>query len=96
VAIQAAREGVSQLRLAQDESAYRAIRSGVVANTESFATSVGRESLLDPVAVPGYDDAGSRVSMEVSGRAISLVPFLQLTITERAFGPIERFEGDQP
>jgi hypothetical protein len=96
VAIQAAREGVSQLRLAQDEAVYRDIRDDVVANTESFATTVGREALIDPVATPSYDDEAGRVGMQVRGRVITLVPFLDLTTTERAFGPVERFEGDGP
>ncbi|WP_346767636.1 TadE family protein [Knoellia koreensis] len=96
VAIQAAREGVSQLRLAQDAAVYQNISGGVADNTESFATTVGREALLDPVATPSYDEQAGRVSMTVRGHAITLVPFLQLNITETAHGPVERFEGDQP
>ena len=40
VATQAAREGVSQLRLAADRDSYDQIRDAVVANTERFAGSV--------------------------------------------------------
>ena len=31
--------------------------------------------------------------MKVEGRVISLVPGLNLTVTEEAEGPVERFEG---
>ena len=94
VAIQAAREGVSQLRLAQTEDVYRDIRADVVRNTESYALSVGREALLDPQAVPRYFDAEGRVSMDVRGDVITSVPGLQLTATAHAEGAVERFAPD--
>ena len=94
VALQAAREGVSQLRLAQDQATYDNIRPGVVSNTEQFAIEVGREALLDPIATPSYDDDAGRVQMTVTGRVITLVPGLDLTVTQSAEGPVERFEGD--
>jgi Flp pilus assembly protein TadG len=96
VAIQAAREGVSQLRLAQDYDTYRDVRGRIVANTENFATSVGREALLDPVATPGYRDDTGRVSMEVRGGVISLVPGLHLEASATAEGAVERFEPEFP
>lgn len=94
VAIQSAREGVSQLRLAPDRTTFDDIRRQVSDNTERFAVSVGREALLDPVATATYDEAGGRVSMEVTGRVITLVPGLDLTVTSTAYGPVERFEGN--
>jgi Flp pilus assembly protein TadG len=93
VAIQSAREGVSQLRLAQDRATYDDIRPGVVSNTEQFATSIGHEALIDPVATAGYDDQNARARMTVTGRVITLVPGLNLTVTEFAEGPVERFSG---
>jgi Flp pilus assembly protein TadG len=95
VAIQSAREGVSQLRLAQDEATYRDIRAGVKSNTEQFATAVGREALIDPLATSSYDPDLGRVRMKVEGKVISLIPGLNLTVTEEAEGPVERFEGAQ-
>jgi Flp pilus assembly protein TadG len=92
VAIQSAREGVSQLRLAQDAGMYADIRDHVVQNTERFATQVGREALLDPRAVPSYDEVAGRVSMEVHGDVITLVPFMTLSVHERAEGSVERFQ----
>jgi hypothetical protein len=93
VAIQSAREGVSQLRLAQNETTYLDIRSGVKDNTENFATVVGREALIDPLATPSYDAENGRVRMKVQGKVISLLPWLDLTVTEEAEGPVERFES---
>lgn len=93
VAIQSAREGVSQLRLAQDQATFDSISPGVVGNTEDFATSVGREALIDPQATPTYDEAAGRATMTVRGRVITLVPFLDLSVTETAEGPVERFAG---
>jgi Flp pilus assembly protein TadG len=95
VAIQAAREGVSQLRLAQTEDVYADIRADVVRNTESFALSVGREALLQPKATPRYLDREGRVEMDVQGDVITLVPGLQLRATAHAEGAIERFDPDQ-
>jgi hypothetical protein len=96
VALSAAREGVSQLRLAPDAGTYTQISGTVVANTEQFATAVGRESLLNPQATPTYDEATGRVSMTVTGSVISLWPGATLTVTQQAFGEVERFEADVP
>ena len=95
VAIQAAREGVSQLRLAQTADVYADIRGDVTRNTESYALSVGREALLNPVATPSYDEGAGRVTMDVRGDVITLVPGLQLRATAHAEGAVERFEPDQ-
>ncbi len=96
VAIQAAREGVSQLRLAQDAATYQDVRGRIVQNTENFATSVGREALLDPQATASYDEVDGRVTMEVRGGVISLVPGLHLEASAVAEGAVERFEPELP
>lgn len=94
VAEQAAREGVSQLRLAQDAVVAGSIREDVRRGVEAYASTVGRETLLSPRAETTYDAAAGNVSVTVSGQVISLVPGLDLTVTQRVFGEIERFEGD--
>jgi Flp pilus assembly protein TadG len=96
VALSAAREGVSQLRLAPDAGTYAQIKGPVTANTEQFARAVGRESLLDPQATPGYDADAGRVSMTVTGSVITLWPGPALTVTQQAFGQVERFQADVP
>lgn len=94
VAMQAAREGVSHLRLAQTEDVYRDMKADVVDYVESYAVNVGRETLLDPEAVASYDEVEGRVGMRVTGGVMSLVPGIDLSVTQEAFGPVERFRGD--
>lgn len=97
VAQQAAREGVSSLRLAQTPELSSAVQNDVQTAVENYARAVGRESLLDPEATATYDaDDSGKVSVTVKGKVISLVPGLTLTVTQRVSGEIERFEGDTP
>src|SRR3954454_22309392 len=74
VALPAAREGVSQLRLVQDEATAQDMKDDVERNIETYAVTVGRQSLLSPDARATYDDEGARVSMTVTGDTVSLVP----------------------
>lgn len=92
VALQAAREGVSQLRLAQTEQDYNSIRGGVLDNVRAFASHVGSGALDRPGVVPTYDDTAGRVNVVVTGQTISLVPFLTFHVTEQASGQVERFQ----
>lgn len=94
VAEQAAREGVSKLRLAQTEGVADDLSADVQTAVEAYATAVGRETLLAPEATTTYDAEGGKVSVTVEGSVITLVPGLDLTVTQRVFGEIERFEGD--
>lgn len=93
VAVQAAREGVSQLRLAEDVETYEAIRDQVVLDTRYFAGQVGRQSLTNPQVETGYDDAAARVQVTVTGEVISLVPGLNLTTSASASGSVERYSA---
>jgi len=95
VAIQSAREGVSLVRLAQDEAQARDLAPAAEVKAEDFAVAVGRESLLDPVAVADYDAVRGVVEVRVTGRVITLVPGLDLEVSEVASGQVERFEGDR-
>lgn len=95
VAQQAAREGVSTLRLAQTRAVDDAVREDVQASVARYAATVGGETLLRPRVTTTYDVQGSgKVSVTVRGTVVSLVPGLALTVTQRAFGEIERFESD--
>lgn len=95
VAMQAAREGVSQMRLMETQEQYDQHIAAITQHTVEFGANVGRESLLDAKAVPTYDAGRGRVSMVVSGRVISLLPGIDLKVSQVAEGPIERFEADQ-
>lgn len=95
VAEQAAREGVSKLRLAQTEGISDSIRADVQTAVEAYASAVGRETLLDPKATTTYDADDGKVSVTVQGSVITLVPGLDLRVTQRVLGEIERFEGDE-
>jgi Flp pilus assembly protein TadG len=94
VAIQAAREGVSQLRLAQDDVTADAIGGDVRVRTRDFAIAVGRETLTSPKVESTYDGDAGAVSVTVTGQVITLVPGLDLTVTETVRGRVERFEPD--
>ena len=91
VALQSAREGVSQLRLAQDQNAYTQLQPGVAANVQTFASSIGNGALDGPVMTSAYDDAVGSVRVTVKGTTISLIPFATFTVTETARGTVERF-----
>lgn len=95
VAQQAAREGVSQLRLAQDEAVAETVAEDVRSGVEAYARTVGRETLLAPHAESTYDADAGTVSVTVSGRVISLLPGLDLTVRQQVTGEIERFESDE-
>jgi len=98
VALQSAREGVSQLRLLSDAQSVEAARPLVSAHVVQFATALGRESLLRPaVTSRSFVDATGepRVEVTVSGSVISLVPGLHLSTTQRATGAVEHFGADR-
>lgn len=94
VAQQAAREGVSQLRLAQTTQISDGIRDRVQESVERYAQIVGRETLLEPKATTTYDANAGTVSVSVRGTVITLVPGVTLHVTQQVVGQIERFEED--
>lgn len=91
VALQSAREAVSQYRLAQTQAQYDAMKSGVQGTTGEFAAHVGSGALTDVTITPDY--TGDRVTVTVTGKPISLVPGITLHITETASGTVEKFEN---
>jgi Flp pilus assembly protein TadG len=92
VALDSAREGVSQLRLAQTVDACNAQAPRVQAYIATFAHNVGSGALIDPRIDPPVCGSDT-VSVTVRGRAVSLVPGLNLTIAQVANGQIEKFEA---
>jgi Flp pilus assembly protein TadG len=94
VALEAAREGVSTLRLVDETSDIAAAEDRTEHDTEAYATKVGGQSLLTPLATAKYDAASGRVSVKVTGVVVSLVG-LHLPVTRSATGEIERFEQDR-
>jgi Flp pilus assembly protein TadG len=95
VALQAAREGVSELRLVDADDDVAAAQNEIAGRVVRFAGKLGGSSLLDPAATSDYDDGAGRVTVTVTGHAVSLIPGLTLTVTRQADGEIERFEADQ-
>ncbi|WP_432506993.1 TadE family protein [Kineococcus arenarius] len=93
VALEAAREGVAQLRVFPDQQSADAGQPAVEEHVRLFAGTLGRESLLQPEVSTTWQPEQRRVSVQVTGRVISLVPGLELTTTQRAVGTVERFQG---
>ncbi|MGF7238103.1 MAG: TadE/TadG family type IV pilus assembly protein [Frankia sp.] len=95
VALQAAREGVSQLRLVQPTENIAAANRSAQDRTARFARQVGGETLIGTTATSAYNTDGSgRVSVTVEGRTISLLPGVSLHVTQTASGEIEQFDPD--
>ncbi|ONI74484.1 TadE family protein [Kribbella sp. ALI-6-A] len=95
VALNAAQEGVSRLRMVQPTQYSPAIGEKVRADIEAYAQQLGGNSLGDAnVDSPAYNDPEGQVSFTVTGETISLVPGLTLTVSRTATGPIEQFEAD--
>jgi Flp pilus assembly protein TadG len=95
VALQAAREGVSQLRLVQQTDNIDAANQRVQTDTASFARQVGGETLIGANATATYNQNGSgRVQVTVNGRAVSLLPGVTLHVQQTASGEIEQFDAD--
>jgi Flp pilus assembly protein TadG len=91
VAQEAAREGVSRLRLEQTFAEYQGDRAAITRNIEEFADSIGSGALTNVHAEPTYDDADGTVTVTITGTAISLTG-IDLHITETVTGRIERFQ----
>lgn len=89
VALSAAREGVSRLRLAQTEEVFKASYPGVNDSVKRYASTIGSGALNNPRVNSVYGP--DSVTVTVSGTTISLIPFATFTVTQKAHGRIERF-----
>jgi hypothetical protein len=91
VAEQAAREGVSRLRLDQTLSSYAGNHGSIERDVASFAQDIGSGALRVDHVSSAYDDAKGTVTVTVTGTAVSLTG-IDLSITETVTGRIERFQ----
>jgi Flp pilus assembly protein TadG len=95
VALNAAQEGVSRLRLVQPPVYTTAVGETVRADIEAYAQQLGGTTLQNAkVDSPSYNNPEGMVSFTVSGDTVSLVPGLKLHVERSATGPIEQFEAD--
>ncbi len=92
VALSAAREGVSQLRVVPDQATYDSIDGRVLVSTQDYAHKIGGQALLQPHASSEFDDQAGTVTVKVTGHVVSLVPF-HLSVTQEATGSVERFRA---
>jgi len=93
VALQTARDAVSQLRLAKDRPAYDGMTARVHGQSLTFAQQVGSGALTGVDERPSYYQ--DHVLVRVTGHSISLVPGLSIGVSEQATGRWERFEDDR-
>ena len=93
-AMNAAQQGVSELRLIQPE-VYDGQCALIKTNTETYAKKVAGNTLLEPKATCTYDADKGYVSISVEGHAVSLIPGVTFSTTRTADGPIETFEADK-
>lgn len=96
VALQSAREGVSQLRLQQTGDLCTAAQGQVETDTTTYADTVGSGALSDAKAssVCNYVTGGnSTVTVTVGGHAVSLLGF-SLPVNESATGRVEQFQDN--
>jgi Flp pilus assembly protein TadG len=104
VALQAARDGVSQLRLYTSYDDCRSSASHVADNVVRFADAVGKGALTHATVTPACASvdayfAGGRtaetgsaeVTVTVHGRSISLLGF-SFPVTQSASGRVEQFQ----
>ncbi|WP_433157525.1 TadE/TadG family type IV pilus assembly protein [Kribbella sp. CA-247076] len=95
VALNAAQEGVSRLRLVQPPVYNRGVGEQVRQDIQAYAEQLGGTTLRNAkVEPPAYNNPEGMVSFTVTGDTVSLVPGLTLRVKRTATGPIEQFEAD--
>jgi Flp pilus assembly protein TadG len=94
-ALNAAQQGVSELRLIQPQVYSPDMCATFETNTETYAKRIAGNTLLEPKATCTYDAQDGIVSISVEGHAVSLVPGLTFKTKRTATGPIETFEADK-
>lgn len=95
VALNAAQEGVSRLRLVQPPLYTTGLGEQVRADIQSYATQLGGTTLQHAsVPPPSYNNPEGMVSFTVTGETVSLLPGVTFKVSRTATGPIEQFEAD--
>lgn len=95
IALSAAREGVSDVRLFQPDEYTAAVDAALKQRIRSYVAAVGNQTLVEPDPEITYNaDGGGRATVTVSGQAISLLPGIDLTVERSASMEIEQFEPD--
>ena len=94
-AMNAAQQGVSELRLIQPEVYKPDLCAQMETKTETYAKKVAGNTLLEPTAKCTYNADDGYVSISVEGHAVSLIPGVTFSTTRVADGPIETFEADK-
>ena len=95
VALNAAQEGVSRLRLVQPPVYTTGVGEKVRKDIKAYAEQLGGTTLRNTdVEPPSYNNPEGMVSFTVTGDTVSLVPGLTLRVERTATGPIEQFEAD--
>lgn len=95
VALQAARDGVTQLRLDQTADGCEADKPVVVQRVLDFAGQVGSGALTAASVQPQCHyraGGGSTVTVTVTGESISLIGF-SIHVTQSASGRVEQFQN---
>jgi Flp pilus assembly protein TadG len=95
IALSAAREGVSDVRLFQPDKYTAGVEAALKQRIRSYVTTVGNQTLVEPRPEITYNaDGDGRATVTVSGQAISLLPGMDLTVQRSASMEIEQFEPD--
>src|SRR5262245_28460030 len=87
-ALNAAQQGVSELRLIQPQVYSNALGEKVRVNTETYAKRIAGNTLLDAKATYGYDPNHGIASVSVEGHTVSLIPGVTFSTKRTATGPI--------
>lgn len=95
IALSAAREGVSDVRLFQPDEYTAGVDAALKQRIRTYVTTVGNQTLVEPRPEITYNaDGDGRATVTVSGQAISLLPGMDLTVQRSASMEIEQFEPD--
>lgn len=95
IALSAAREGASDVRLFQPDEYGPGIEAALSGKIRRYVLTVGNQTMVNPEPQILYNPGGNgRVTVTVQGEAISLLPGIDLQVERAASMEIEQFEPD--